>query len=215
MNEQPDIKAGVDHVPAAPAPDTADVEPERPRSLRIEIIHASGDWSAIKSIDDLVLQVTTAIERHKFFPSGQFFQVNLALGDDHAIQNLNRLYRGRNKPTNVLSFPSTTTDRSFGPATTPEQPQPLGDIMLALETITKEAGEQGKLPAHHLQHLVVHGILHLFGFDHECDEDADEMEAIEIEILRTMAIANPYTDSSAVPTPCTSVGDDNTNTPNI
>lgn len=106
-------------------------------------------------------------------------QVSLALADDAAIRILNRDYRGKDKPTNVLSFESG--DQPF-----------LGDVVLALETVLNEAREQGKPPADHLAHLVVHGVLHLLGHDHESRTDARRMELMEVEVLAGLGVPDPY-----------------------
>lgn len=109
--------------------------------------------------------------------------VNIVLGNDAEVRELNRDYREKDKPTNVLSFPDGET---YGGLTS------YGDIILAYETIEREAVEQGKRLTHHAQHLVVHGVLHLMGYDHEVEGEAEAMEAREIKILSGLAIANPY-----------------------
>ena len=106
-------------------------------------------------------------------------ELSLVFTDDAAIQRLNRDYRGKDKPTNVLSFP-----QSGGPL--------LGDIVLAWETVSREAGLAEKPVKAHMAHLIVHGFLHLLGYDHEADEEAEEMEALERAALRRMGIADPY-----------------------
>jgi probable rRNA maturation factor len=109
--------------------------------------------------------------------------VSLLLGDDHAIQALNRDFRGKDAPTNVLSFP---------PSVLGAEPNFLGDIALAAETIVQEAEFQGKSFDNHAAHLVVHGFLHLLGYDHENDADAVKMESREREILASLGIDDPY-----------------------
>ncbi len=109
--------------------------------------------------------------------------VTILLTDDKEVRGLNSNYRKKNKPTNVLSFPDGETHGDF---------ISLGDIVLAYDTIAREADDQGKKFVHHAQHLVVHGVLHLLGYDHEIDDEADAMEKREIKILGLMGIANPY-----------------------
>ena len=115
-------------------------------------------------------------------------EISLVLGDDAHVQTLNRDYRGFDKPTNVLSF-AAFDDADPVPA---EHPILLGDVVLARETVSREADLQDKLITDHVSHLVVHGVLHLLGFDHETDEDAEEMEGLEIAILAKLRIGNPY-----------------------
>ncbi len=115
-------------------------------------------------------------------------ELSLVLVDDAHIRVLNNDYRGFDKPTNVLSFAALDDDDAL-PAGTPVL---LGDVILARETILREAADQGKAVTSHVSHLVVHGVLHLLGFDHETDEDAEEMEGREIAILERLKIANPY-----------------------
>ena len=109
--------------------------------------------------------------------------VTIVLANDAEVRALNKQYRKKDKPTNVLSFP----DGEMVDGITQ-----LGDVILAYETVAAEASAQGKLLKSHLTHLVIHGILHLLGLDHETEEDADIMEAFEIKILKRMGIANPY-----------------------
>ena len=103
----------------------------------------------------------------------------VALSNDREVRKLNARDRGKNKPTNVLSYPSG--EKSF-----------LGDVVLARQTVWREARQQGKTPSAHVSHLVVHGTLHLLGYDHENDSDAERMERLERRILARMGIADPY-----------------------
>lgn len=121
-------------------------------------------------------------------------EVSVVLTNDEEIQVLNRQYRGKDKPTNVLSFPQEAEISDMRDLDTCVL---LGDIVLSIDTIQREVAQQQKLMHHHLAHLIIHGTLHLVGYDHESDEDADIMEGLEIDILRQHAIANPYeTDTS-------------------
>lgn len=112
------------------------------------------------------------------FDKGEY-EVSVVLTNDQRIRQLNAKYRKKDKPTNVLSFPQ-------------DHEILLGDIILSYETIQREAEEQQKSFLHHLQHLCVHGFLHLLGHDHEEDEEAEEMEACEIKICKALNIGNPY-----------------------
>ena len=103
------------------------------------------------------------------------------LTNDEAVRALNSRFRGNDKPTNVLSFPAPANPEHH-----------LGDIALAFETCAREAAEQGKRLADHLQHLVAHGVLHLVGYDHQTDAEADAMEAVEREILSGLDVPDPY-----------------------
>ena len=120
------------------------------------------------------------------------YEVSILLTDDRTVQTLNRDWRGQDKPTNVLSFPADMPDL-------PGAPRMIGDIALARETLTREAGEQDKSLEHHLQHLVVHGVLHLFGYDHLDDAEAEEMESFETEILAALGVPDPYAADPAAP----------------
>ncbi|MFM9843640.1 MAG: rRNA maturation RNase YbeY [Dongiaceae bacterium] len=115
-------------------------------------------------------------------------ELALTFGDDATLRTLNSRYRGKDKPTNVLSFGSPDDWNEAEPG----QPCPLGDVILARETVLREARRQGKMPADHATHLVIHGVLHLLGHDHEHRADAQRMEAIETDILARLGIADPY-----------------------
>ena len=119
---------------------------------------------------------------------------SLLFADDAEVHALNRDWRGKDKPTNVLSFPMLDRDDLLALAAD-GPPELLGDIALALETCGREAAEKSASLEHHAAHLIIHGLLHLAGLDHEISPvDADAMEALEIKALALMAIADPYGD---------------------
>jgi probable rRNA maturation factor len=107
--------------------------------------------------------------------------VSLLLTDDGSARDLNRRFRGEDKATNVLSFPAPQNPERF-----------LGDIALAYGVCAREAGEQGKPLGHHLQHLVAHGVLHLLGYDHVSDAQAEAMEGLERAVLAELGVPDPY-----------------------
>ena len=143
----------------------------------IDIAVQSDAWTEqLSDIDGLAARAVAQIL--KDIDNPKLGELSLALVSDADIQTLNRDYRHKDKPTNVLSFPQE------GPF--------LGDIVLALETITREAKEKSISLEHHVTHLIIHGFLHLQGYDHQTDETAREMEALEITALAALNIDNPY-----------------------
>ncbi|MBV9859002.1 MAG: rRNA maturation RNase YbeY [Alphaproteobacteria bacterium] len=117
--------------------------------------------------------------------------LSLVLTDDAEQRRLNRDYRGQDKPTNVLAFPASGPDTHMPHGA----PLLLGDVVLACETVQREAAEQGKPVADHLRHLVIHGVLHLLGYDHETPQQAERMEAIERHLLSELGVSDPYRDT--------------------
>ena len=112
-------------------------------------------------------------------------ELSVVLADDDTIRALNRDYRHQDKPTNVLAFPAAQ-------AAAGSQPPILGDVILSYGVVSGEAAEQDKSLRAHVQHLVVHGLLHLLGYDHHTAEDAQAMEGLEVDILRQLNVADPY-----------------------
>ncbi len=155
----------------------------------IDIVMQAGDWPDEAEVFDLATKaISTAIEiaRLNFLPEAE---LSIVLSDDEQIQILNQTWRNVDKPTNVLSFPVKEVAVGEMPGIL------LGDIVLAVETIAKEANEFGISFHHHLSHLVLHGFLHIFGYDHIENKDAEVMEALEITCLDRLGITNPYTAS--------------------
>src|SRR5580765_5509158 len=122
-------------------------------------------------------------------------EIAVMLTDDAGIRTLNSNWRGIDKPTNVLSFPALQPASPSGPD---DAPRILGDIAIAYETTRREADEERKPFDHHLSHLAVHGFLHLIGYDHENDADAEAMEGLERDILAQLGIPDPYADRERV-----------------
>jgi probable rRNA maturation factor len=118
---------------------------------------------------------------------GRDADVSVRIVDEEEMRALNRDYRDRDKPTNVLAFPAG--DAGFLP---PGERPLLGDIVVCAGVVAREAQEQGKQPEHHWTHMLVHGTLHLLGYDHVSDGDAEAMEALERRILAGFGIADPY-----------------------
>ena len=119
-------------------------------------------------------------------------EIAVRLTDDAEVHALNRDFRGRDKPTNVLSFPQVQADLLDTLSNSDDGEILLGDIVLARETCAREAAEKGISVADHATHLIVHGTLHLVGYDHMDDASAQAMEALEVKALASLGIANPY-----------------------
>ena len=118
-------------------------------------------------------------------------EVTVRVVDEPAIQELNRLYRGRDRPTNVLAVPA---DLDAMPGLPADAPRLLGDLVVCAPVVAREAAEQGKAVADHWGHMLVHGFLHLLGYDHQSAADAARMEALEARILAARGLENPYKD---------------------
>lgn len=167
------------------------------RNIVIEILEQTGLWSALLPDVHALCRKTceAALEASGFLAHFPEVEISIMLCDDATIQDLNHQFRAKHKPTNVLSFPSNSIDpfdfKGFVPDI-PILPLPLGDIILSIETIQKEAELQGKALEHHVQHMLVHGSLHLLGLDHKTDEDQAHMEPLEISILHQLGVENPY-----------------------
>ena len=178
----------------------AEAVTRRTRSRRgepVDVVVASPLWKSHPHAERILRRAIAAAACAVPAAEGE---VAVVLTDDSAIQALNRDWRGKDAPTNVLSFPATAgragaprwkaADRGAG-----GRPMPclLGDIFIAYETTEREAQAERKLFAHHLAHLAVHGYLHLLGYDHELDNEARAMEALETVVLARLDVPDPYT----------------------
>jgi probable rRNA maturation factor len=140
--------------------------------------------SRIRSAARMALDMASRRSRKR---PGSAVELAVVLANDGLVHRLNRQYRGIDKPTNVLSF-----DGAAGEDDRTGSPVVLGDVILARETVAAEAAVQGKTVADHAVHLVVHGVLHLLGHDHQVAREANLMESIEIRALARLGVANPY-----------------------
>jgi probable rRNA maturation factor len=166
-------------------------------SLDIQISVEEGPWPSeaeLASLSERVLGASVDFltrEEKQPFPKMPA-EVSLVFTDDASIREINAEWRSQDKPTNVLSFPAF-------PVMPGKMPGPmLGDIILAHETLVREAEDLGKPFDEHLTHLLVHGFLHLFGYDHLDDADAERMESLETRILAGLGLSDPYGDSDPV-----------------
>ena len=169
-----------------PAPPSPDPEPEPALTLAVRI--QSRRWRELPELRariDAASRAALAVARRQPMRAAE---LSILLTDDKRIRIVNRDWRGFDKATNVLSFPAAPVERLA-------QSPVLGDLVLAFETMEREAQEEGKSLGDHLSHLVIHGLLHLLGEDHETAPDAERMEALEIAALAGLGIADPYADS--------------------
>lgn len=159
--------------------------------LDIQIAVEADGWDDETALEALASRVLGAAETHLATREGQPFpkqptEVSLVFADDEMIREINAEWRDKDKPTNVLSFPAF-------PLTPGKMPGPmLGDIIIARETVEREAVELDKTFEDHLTHLMVHGFLHLFGYDHMEVNDAEKMEELETRILAELGLSDPY-----------------------
>ena len=153
--------------------------------LEIEVAELCVSWRALPGVDALARTAIEASCAQAGVRLQEGAEVGIQLADDARVRALNRQWRKIDKPTNVLSFPAFST---AGLAIAPM----LGDIVLAYETTRKEAQDEGKTLADHTAHLIVHGFLHLLGFDHLTDAEAETMEGLETRILAGLGVADPH-----------------------
>jgi len=169
-------------------------------NLKIKIDTASEQWNKAfgsykKKINEAAACAFTLAKKSAAF-NDKTFLINVILTTDANVKKINKVYRGKDMPTNVLSFPQINFDKPVKKSEFAIFPAdvaiPLGDIILANQTIKKEAKAEGKELEDHVIHLVVHGVLHLLGYDHMNDKDATKMEKTEIKILEALGYPNPY-----------------------
>lgn len=169
----------------------------KPPAPLIEVSVQDPAWEEIPDIEKLVTLVAEKALENAIMPKfayGRALEVSIALANDELVQVLNREYREKDKPTNVLTFASM--DSEDFELELQHDPLNLGDVILSYQTIHRESQEQGKFILDHLKHLTVHGVLHLLGYDHQDDDEATDMETLEIRILEKLGVQNPYTDTS-------------------
>ena len=155
--------------------------------IATDVIVEDERWTGVGEVEPLAARAVAAALAAADYGPETSVDVAVLLTSDAAVQGLNRDWRGQDKPTNVLSFPAAPEGHAPGP-------RPLGDLALAYETLAREAEADGKSLRDHALHLIVHGTLHLFGYDHETDAEAEIMEGLEIESLARLGVANPYRD---------------------
>lgn len=151
--------------------------------LTLDVIVESTLWNKNPDAETIVRDAL-AVAAKNTAPDNA--EVAILLTDDSAIREINRQWRDQDKPTNVLSFPAAAAGKEAAH---------LGDIVIAYETLASEAAAENKPFAHHLAHLVIHGYLHLLGYDHMTDADAARMEQLETTLLHQLGIPDPYAPS--------------------
>ncbi len=175
-------------------PRNAGTEPEI--DVLIEVLVEAPLWQALPDAEGIVHRAIELASDKKVLGHHHGGEISVLLCDDAAIADLNARWRGQDRPTNVLSFPAPPPLAPPGPGNkaplTALHGAPLGDIAIAYETVAREAREQGKTVADHLAHLAVHGFLHLLGYDHHIEVEAERMERLERDILARIGIADPY-----------------------
>lgn len=160
----------------------------------VELSITCAAWRAdLSDPEGLVSSAVTAAARLQTIPLHDGAEVSVVLADDTLLRRLNREWRGRDAPTNVLSFPAfDVKEIHASAAAAADTPPLLGDILLAYETVVREATQQSKRLSAHATHLLVHGFLHLLGYDHQSETAAAKMERLEVSVLGELGIGDPY-----------------------
>jgi probable rRNA maturation factor len=170
-------------------PSRRNEDPPQAAALAVEVVRHGDAWDRA-AIGDPTLELAA----HAAFsvapsPKPAPCEITIALTDDAQMRDLNSRWQNKDQPTNVLSFPAGDAPGETGA---------LGDVVIAYETTRREAEESGIAFSDHVSHLVVHGVLHLLGFDHRNDAEAEQMEDLERLALASLGIADPYTDGAAL-----------------
>lgn len=161
-------------------------------TIEVDVLVEADAWSALPDATDRVEAAVRAACAADGCDLPEGAGIAVMLADDAAVRALNRDWRGKDKATNVLSFPAPPVEPGLAPG---DGEVHLGDIAIAYETLAREAADEGKPVADHLTHLAVHGTLHLLGHDHETPEEAERMEALERAILATLGVPDPYAET--------------------
>jgi probable rRNA maturation factor len=177
-------------------------------SLNVQVVVRDAAWDRAWPDRPAVLDRAARLAYARGADTRPAGAVDLAivLADDGLLRELNRAYRGQDTATNVLAFEGSDSDESDPNDLNPGEAWQLGDVVLARETIAREASAQAKRFADHAVHLTVHGVLHLLGHDHASDAEARQMEALEIAILELLGIADPYGEVSEMPRAASEAG---------
>jgi probable rRNA maturation factor len=160
-----------------------------PSGITVDVLSESPLWEAEPGAEAVVRRAVSQAAAAAGPAVTAPAEVAVLLCDDAMIAALNAQWRGREEPTNVLSFPAAPAAGTSGSESGVVH---LGDIAIACETVIREAREQGRTVSQHLAHMAVHGFLHLLGYDHQTDDEAERMEGLEREILAGLGISDPY-----------------------
>ena len=163
--------------------------------LDVAVVRHDEAWRTARVTDAMLVRAARAGVAAAALTRPGTCEVSILLTDDAEMRALNRTWRGKDAPTNVLSFPASDTL-----ACDSSEPELLGDVALGYETTVKEALAMGTVLSDHVAHLVVHGVLHLLGFDHMKKDEAERMETLERRALAALGIADPYAERSEIRT---------------
>jgi len=173
----------------APAPEPVD---DGSPHVEVDVVHEVDQWRDNGVDRSLVARAVKAAIAAAGSAGDDPCEIAVLLTSDAQVRDLNGKWRGQERPTNVLSFPLAADGAP------PGEPRLLGDVVLAFETVLDEAGAKGLPLGDHASHLVVHGVLHLLGFDHQSDAEADGMEELERRVMASLGLADPYVPAPAL-----------------